>query len=144
MGRYGQKLDRRLIAVRASTDAMKMIHAQAGDDRDERSAGLTALVQTELFEAILALQEVNEPPPEGVSAEDLAASRVDLLAKAAKNIAMLTKSSINLKEFQAKAAAAARKQALEDAADKATEAAKKQGLSAQGVQALRDAIAGAL
>lgn len=114
VGRYGQKLDRRLAAIRASTEAAKLIQAQAGDDKDARSEALTALVQTELFEAILALQEVDEPPPEGMSAEDIATSRVDLLAKAAKNIASLTKSSINLKEFQAKVAAAARKQLLEE------------------------------
>jgi hypothetical protein len=44
--RYGQKLDRRLSAIRASTEAAKLIQAQAGDDQDARSEALTALVQT--------------------------------------------------------------------------------------------------
>ncbi|MDF5909982.1 DUF3486 family protein [Pseudomonas aeruginosa] len=36
--RYGQKLERRLAAIRASTEAAKLIRAQAGDDLDARSA----------------------------------------------------------------------------------------------------------
>lgn len=112
VGRYGQKLERRLSAIRASTEAAKMIQAHAGDDKDARSEALTAMVQTELFEAILALQEIDEPPPEGVSAEEAAANRVALLSKAAKNIATLTRSSINLKEFQAKVEEATRKKLL--------------------------------
>lgn len=58
--RYGAKLDRRLAAIRASTEAAKIIQAHAGDDKDARSEALTAMVQTELFEAILELQEAVE------------------------------------------------------------------------------------
>ena len=100
LGRYGQKLNRRLAAIKASTEAAKIIRAHAGDDNDARSEALVAMVQTELFEAILALQEVDEPPPEGISAEEAAANRVELLSKAAKNIATLTRGSVNLKQFQ--------------------------------------------
>ena len=95
IGRYGQKLERRLSAIRASTEAAKLIQAQAGDDKDARSEALTALVQTELFEAILALQEADDPE---ANPED----RVAMLSSAAKNIATLTRSSVNLKQFQAK------------------------------------------
>ena len=93
--RYGQKLDRRLAAIKASTEAARLIQQHAGDDKDARSEALTAMVQTELFEAILALQEANDPEAD-------AGERVALLSSAAKNIATLTRSSINLKEFQAK------------------------------------------
>lgn len=99
--RYGSKLDRRLAAIRASTEAAKIIQAHAGDDKDARSEALTAMVQTELFEAILALQEADELGEDGESKVD-PGERVELLSKAAKNIATLTRSSINLKEFQAK------------------------------------------
>ena len=57
--RYGPKLDRRLSALRASTEAAKIIRAQAGDGEDARSEALTALIQTELFEAILDVQEAS-------------------------------------------------------------------------------------
>lgn len=93
--RYGQKLDRRLAAIKASTEAARLIQQHAGDDKDARSEALTAMVQTELFEAILALQEADDPEAD-------AGERVALLSSAAKNIATLTRSSINLKEFQAK------------------------------------------
>lgn len=137
--RYGAKLDRRLAAIRASTEAAKIIRAHAGDDQDARSEALTAMVQTELFEAILELQEAVEGDDENNPAE-----RVALLSKAAKNIATLTRSSVNLKEFQAKAEERARKRAFEEAAATAETTAKAQGLSRQGVAALREAIMGAL
>lgn len=110
VGRYGQKLERRLSAIRASTEAAKMIQAHAGDDKDARSEALTAMVQTELFEAILALQEADEVGEDGEKADP--GERVALLSKAAKNIATLTRSSINLKEFQAKVEEATRKKLL--------------------------------
>ena len=110
VGRYGQKLERRLSAIRASTEAAKMIQAHAGDDKDARSEALTAMVQTELFEAILALQEADEVGEDGERANP--GERVALLSKAAKNIATLTRSSINLKEFQAKVEEATRKKLL--------------------------------
>lgn len=110
VGRYGQKLERRLSAIRASTEAAKMIQAHAGDDKDARSEALTAMVQTELFEAILALQDADEVGEDGEKADP--GERVALLSKAAKNIATLTRSSINLKEFQAKVEEATRKKLL--------------------------------
>ncbi len=51
IGRYGQKLERRLTAIKASTEAARLISEHAGDSQDARSEALTALVQTELFEA---------------------------------------------------------------------------------------------
>ncbi len=135
--RYGAKLDRRLSAIRASTEAARLIQAHTGDDKDARSEALTAMVQTELFDAILLLQEADDPEADP-------AERVELLSKAAKNIATLTRSSVNLKQFQAKVEAEARKRALEEAAATAETTAKAQGLSAGGVAALRAAIMGAM
>lgn len=137
--RYGQKLERRLSAIRASTEAAKIIQAQAGDNKDARSEALTALIQTELFEAILNLQEADDtekPMDPG--------DRVGMLSTAAKNIATLTRSSVNLKQFQAKVEAEARKKAFEEAAQKASNSAKQQGMSAEGTKLLRAAIMEAL
>ncbi|MDH0494259.1 DUF3486 family protein [Comamonas aquatica] len=135
--RYGAKLDRRLNAIRASTEAARLIREHAGDDEDARSEALVAMVQTELFDAILLLQEADDPEADP-------GERVTLLSKAAKNIATLTRSSVNLKQFQAKVEAEARKKALADAAATAETTAKAQGLSAGGVAALRAAIMGAM
>lgn len=135
--RYGAKLDRRLNAIRASTEAARLIRQHAGDDEDARSEALLAMVQTELFDAILLLQEADDPEADP-------GQRVTLLSKAAKNIATLTRSSVNLKQFQAKVEAEARKKALEDAAATAETTAKAAGLSANGVAALRAAIMGTM
>lgn len=123
VGRYGQKLERRLAAIRASTEAAKLIQAHAGDDKDARSEALTAMVQTELFEAILELQEADAESEDADPAD-----RVALLSKAAKNIATLTRSSINLKEFQAKVEEATRKKLLAEQEANLQEVAKAQGM----------------
>lgn len=127
VGRYGQKLERRLAAIRASTEAAKIIQQHAGDDKDARSEALTAMVQTELFEAILALQEADEVGEDGEPVVDHG-KRVELLSKAAKNIATLTRSSINLKEFQAKVEEATRKKLLAEQEVNLQEVAKAQGM----------------
>lgn len=133
VGRYGQKLERRLRAIRASTEAAKLIQAQAGDDEDARSGALTALVQSELFEAIMLLQEADDP-------ETDQAERVELLSKAAKNIATLTRSSINLKEFQARVGEAARKKLLEEQRAKLDAMPNKGGVTADTKAAIREAL----
>lgn len=128
--RYGQKLERRLSAIRASTEAAKLIQAQAGDDEDARSEALTALVQTELFEAILSLQDADDPDADP-------ADRVAMLSSAAKNIATLTRSSIGLKQFQAQVRA--RVQAAAATVDKL---AKSGGLSGDAAEQIRREILG--
>jgi len=130
VGRYGQKLERRLSAIRASTEAAKIIQAQAGDDKDARSEALTALVQTELFEAILNLQEADDTDADP-------GERVGMLSAAAKNIATLTRSSVGLKMFQAKVTERA-----QAAAANVEKIAKKGGLSAEASAELRREILG--
>ena len=109
----------------ASTEAAKLIRAHAGDEIDARSEALTALVQTELFEAIIELQEADEETDSG--------KRVELLSKAAKNIATLARSSVNLKKFQAEAEERARRALLAQQDAKLQEVAKAQGMSAEQV-----------
>lgn len=133
IGRYGQNLERRLSAIRASTEAAKMISAQAGDDKDARSEALTALVQTELFEAILNLQEATD--------EDLEpGERIGMLSNAAKNIATLTRSSVNLKKFQGEVEEATRKKLLAEQAAKLSAMPAKGGVTDETKQAIREAL----
>jgi hypothetical protein len=86
VGVYGLNLQRRLDAIRASTEAARLISQAAPDDADERSNAIISLVQTEIFESLLALQEASE--------ETDPAERVTILGKAAKNIAALTRASV--------------------------------------------------
>ena len=131
--RYGTKLDRRLSAIRASTEAAKMIQAQAGDDKDARSEALTALVQTELFEAILALQEADDPE---ANPED----RVAMLSSAAKSIATLTRSSVNLKQFQAKVEKDTRERLLAEQRAALDAMGNKGGVTDDTKRAIREAL----
>ena len=133
VGRYGQKLERRLSAIRASTEAAKLIQAQAGDDKDARSEALTALVQTELFEAILALQEADDPE---ANPED----RVAMLSSAAKNIATLTRSSVNLKLFQAKVEKDTRERLLAEQRAALDAMGSKGGVTDDTKRAIREAL----
>ncbi len=94
--RYGKKFEKRLSAIRASTEAAKMIVEGAEDEQDARSGAVVALVQTELFETILNLQEASEEEVDP-------SQRVKLLSSAAKNIATLTRASVNLKRYQVEA-----------------------------------------
>ena len=133
VGRYGQKLERRLAAIRASTEAAKIIRAQAGDEMDARSEALTAMIQSELFESIIALQEAGDEEMDP-------GERVGLLASAAKNIATLTRSSVTLKKFQSEAEDRARRALLEE--QKAALAAMpiKGGVTEETKQAIREAL----
>ncbi len=130
LARYGARLERRLNAIKASTEAARLIRDQAGDSEDARSEALTALVQTELFEAILSLQEADDPNLD-------VGERVGMLSAAAKNIATLTRSSVALKTFQAKVCERA-----EAVAANMEKIASKGGLSAESVQTLRREILG--
>lgn len=133
--RYGSKLDQRLSAIKASTEAAKLIQAQAGDNQDARSEALTALVQTELFEAILSLQDADNPDLDLDPGE-----RVAMLSAAAKNIATLTRSSVNLKKFQAEVEETTRKKLLAEQRAKLDAMGSKGGVTAQTKALIREAL----
>ncbi|MDF5958731.1 DUF3486 family protein [Pseudomonas aeruginosa] len=133
--RYGQKLERRLAAIRASTEAAKLIRAQAGDDLDARSEALTAMIQSELFESIISLQEAGDEEMDP-------ADRVGLLASAAKNIATLTRSSVTLKKFQAEAEQRGREKQLQEQEQRLEEMRGSDGMSEQLEQRIRDILLG--
>jgi len=116
--RYGQKIERRMAAIKASTEAARLITEGAADDQDVRSEAVIALVQTEMFDSILAIQEADN---DELSSED----RIGLMSKAAKNIATLTRASIAQKQFKANVL----EKIAKTLADEAISAAKAEGLS---------------
>lgn len=124
VGRYGKNLSRRLDAIKASTEAARLIREHAGDEEDARSEALTAMVQTELFESILALQEASDE-------ETDQAERIGLLATAAKHIATLTRSSVYLKKFQVEAEERARRKLLAEQEQRLEEMRGADGMSEQ-------------
>lgn len=99
--RHGQRLERKLSAIKASTEAANIIAQAAPDDQDQRSAAVLSLVQSDLFDCLLALQEAGDAEP---------AARIKLLSQAARSIAEVSRASVGQKrwasEVQAKLAQA--------------------------------------
>lgn len=127
--RYGQKLERRLQAIKASTEAAKLLAENVDDTENHLSGSVISLVQTELFETLLNLQEaeeVSEP-----------SERMELLSKAAKSIAELSRASIANKKWQVEVRSKA-----EAAATKVEGIARKVGLSAEAAAVIRREILG--
>lgn len=128
--RYGQKIERRFSAIKASTEAARLLCEGAADDQDARSEAVIALVQTEMFEQIINLQEASDE-------ETDPAERVQMLSKVARNLASLTGASVRLKQYQA-----VLREKTKAAAEAVTQVAHKGGLSADAVDIIRREILG--
>lgn len=131
--RYGQKIERRFAAIKASTEAARILTEGASDDQDARSEAVIALVQTELFESIVNLQEAGDAE---VKPED----RIALLSKVAKNIATLARASVNQKKFRLEVQEETRRQLLTEQAKKLDALEKKGGVTAETQAAIREAL----
>lgn len=139
--RYGTKLERRLAAIKASTEAAAAIAAATPDEADNRSSAIISMVQTSIFEALLAMQEAEEGGDSTNKQKKQKpiepGKRLAILGLAAKNIGTLARSSVNLKKHQAEVLGKA--QAAAAAAEKI---AKTGGLSAEAVAEIRRQILG--
>lgn len=130
--RYGQKVERRFASIKASTEAARLIAEGATDERDNRSEALMAMLQTELFDALV---EINDIPDSELPATD----RFGLIADGARKIATLTSASTRLKQFQA---------ALKDKMDKkfaeleAESAQQGSGIDATTLKRIRQEVYG--
>lgn len=133
--RYGQNFERRLQAIRDSTKAAEMIAKAAEDDGEHRSEAVIALVQSNVFELLLSLQEIeNIDPKEGAKEQ---AKRVKLLSDVAHAMANLTRASVNLREYQADV-----KKRIAAAAEEVEKITKKGGLSPEMANEIRRQILG--
>lgn len=128
--RYGQKVQRRFESIKASTEAARLIAEGASDEGDTRSEALMAMLQTELFDALVAIGEM---PSEELGALD----RFGVMAEGAKKISGLISASTRLKEYQAKV-----KAKVAAAAEDVAKQAKKGGLSDEAAEAIRKQILG--
>lgn len=133
MQRYGPKLERRLLAVKAFSQAAASIEANAGDKADARSSALTAIMQQELFDAMINLQDASDPEVDGEA-------RIGLLGEAARSLASLTRSSVQLKTYQAKLEDEARKKLLEEQRAKLDALGSKGGVTPETRAAIREAL----
>lgn len=129
VGEYGQNLQRKLAAIKASTEAATLIANEAPDDADRLSAAVISLTQTGLFNILIGLQEASEA--------DDPLQRAKLFSAVAKNVATLTRASIAQKRHELETRARA-----EAAADRVAKVAKKGGLTPVAVDQIRREILG--
>ena len=131
--RYGSPFERAMARVKMATEQACALVDAAPDDEDKLSSAVIRITQEKILNMLMDLD---------IDAEDVDVNELF------KNAAEIGKAIAANKKFslEARAAieAAARRKALEDASQKAAESAKQQGLSANGVAALREAIMGAL
>lgn len=134
--RYGQKLEGKLSAIKASTQAALAIAEAAPDDADLRSSANISMLQTQFFDLFLSMQEM-----EALSADDIG-ERMKVLGKASKAISELSRASVNQKKWQAAIEAEIRADERAKAAEAATSAAKTGGVSAETIAIIRRDVLG--
>lgn len=112
LGVHGQKLERHIAAVKASTQAALALEEAARDDADARSNAIYAQFQSGIFDALMALDE----------AEDEAdpVKKLALLTKAGKDFAAIGRGNLARQRWAAEVRAkldAAREDVRRIAAD---------------------------
>ena len=129
VGAESQKVKRAQEAIRATTEAARLIAQSSPDVGDNRSAGAMAIVQSEVFELLLKVRESADIDDPG--------ERLAMMSEAALLLSRLSRSRVYQsrwnEEVESKAKAAA---------DSVTKLAKKGGLDAKTVAEIRASILG--
>lgn len=127
--RYGQKLENKLSAIQASTQAALMFKDSIKDDGEGLNSAVLAMIQSEYFECFVALQELgDEVTPE---------KRLELLSKVSKGVAEISKASVNQKKFEIDV-----REKVEAAVKAVENLSKKKGLTGDTVNEIRKHILG--
>lgn len=129
VGAESQKVRRAQDALRATTEAAKLISEQGSLEGDVLGGATLALVQSEIFELLLKVresQDVAEP-----------AERIDLLNDVALAASRLSRAAVNQDRWRSEV-----DKQVKAAADKATKLAKQGGLSPKTVEEIRSSILG--
>lgn len=93
--RYGQKLESKLNATKIATDMAIHFAQNVGDDTGALSNATLSILQTEAFNALVALKEL-EQNDDGENPE----GRLLLIAKISKSMAELTRANIVQKKWE--------------------------------------------
>lgn len=127
--KHGQKLKRRLEAIKASTQAAQLLAESVPDEAGALSSAVLNLVQTEMFDLLVSLQEVDDAKDTG--------DRVKLLGNAAHAMADLARASLKQKEWAGQV-----RERTEAAAAAVEKITRKGGLSAEAANEIRREILG--
>jgi len=123
--RYGKKFEDRLRALKVATDQAKAIAEASEDDAGAMNDAIIRLVQTKTFELLVELETDNKSLP-----------------RIGQMVAKLAQAAVRQKKWQTEMESAARKRALEDAANAIDSAAAEQGLSSDQAEFWRKKVLG--
>jgi Protein of unknown function (DUF3486) len=129
VGAESQRVRRAQESIRATTEAAKLIAASSRDDEDSRGEAAMALIQGEIFEALLMVREADgiEDPVE----------RVGVMSAAATAVARLSRARVHQSQWRLQVEAKAKA-----AADAVCKIAKKGGLTPEQIREIRASILG--
>ena len=129
VGVESQRVKRAQEAIRATTEAARLIAESSPDEGDNRSAGAMAIVQSEVFDLLLQVRE----------SEDITdpLERLAVMNEAALGLSRLSRSRVNQARWNSEVEAKANA-----AAAAVTKIAKTGGLSAAQVSEIRAQILG--
>lgn len=136
--RYGSNLEKKLSAIKASTEAARIIADGAPDDAGQLSGAVMAMIQTDMFNVLVTLQELEEQSD--ANPKDAAAAQMErakLLSQLAKNMATLSRASVSQKKHEIEI-----RSRVTAAADAAAKMAEKGGMSAGAADKIRQRILG--
>lgn len=129
VGKESQRVKRAQEAIRATTEAAKLIAESSPDEADHRSAAAMAIVQSEVFELLLKVRESEEIDDPIV--------RLGIMNEAALGLSRLSRSRVNQSRWAAEVEARTKA-----AADKVAKIAKQGGANAKTVAEIRASILG--
>lgn len=130
VGAESQKVKRAQEAIRATTEATKLIAEASRDDADTRSEAAIALVQSQVFEILLEMREAVDEDADPVE-------RMKVLTKVAKSLSEMSRARVNQAKWRSEV-----ETRLQAAADKVSKLAKKGGIDAKTVDEIRRSILG--
>ncbi len=130
VGAESQRVRRAQEAVRATTEAAKLIAESSADQADARSEAAIALVQSEVFELMLQVREAADMG-------DDPAARLKLMGSIAKSVSMLSRARVNQAKWREEVDAK-----VKAAAERAGKLARQGGASPETVRMIREQILG--
>lgn len=129
VGKESQRIKRAQEAIRATTEAARLIAETAPDEADHRSAAAMALVQSEVFEMLLKVRESDDM--------DDPVARLGVMGDAALSLSRLSRARVNQSRWAVEVEQRARA-----VAEKVSKLARKGGLDAGTAAEIRASILG--
>lgn len=129
VGAESQKVQRAQEAIRATTEAAKLIAEASADPSDVRSEAAMALVQSEVFELMLQVREAGQT--------DDPAARLKIMANVAKSVSILSRARVNQAKWRDEVDTK-----VKAAAERVAKLAKKGGADPKTIAEIRASILG--